>query len=392
MTTDVKKKIIFILQHPPTIDFKEKFFVEHFRKEGFKVEYWDLSSIFGHGNSFVSDATDLDCRKVLNLKEFGLKVKRESGANAILVLQMPRTLQTYPVFLLVEFIKVKTVYFARGYLPMFNRSEKTMAYYLNKIFKTNIKTFLSMVRSTLFKILPIAKRYDLVFTAGILAEKIHSNDAISIVKIHHTDIDCAINSAKSPSGLSGDYCVFIDDYIPFHPDFGMLGSPTVNAVNYYASLNHYFDLIENKYTTKIVVAAHPKAVYRTNPYNNRPVIFNATSALSKNARIVFTHASSAISYAVIYEKPLCLIVSDEIKRIHPFLHNVMLKTAELLDCPVVDFELYDGSVDVFFVVNKEKYKNYYTEYLSNTNSANCSSKIAIDGVKALLAGTLNEAV
>ena len=63
----------------------------------------------------------------------------------------------------------------------------------------------------------------------------------------------------------------------------MLGISTIQGKSYYKYLNIFFDLIEEKYKIKVVIAAHPKATrYKSvDMFNKRQVFFNEISSLSK---------------------------------------------------------------------------------------------------------------
>ncbi|MDP1604363.1 MAG: hypothetical protein Q8M03_13990 [Legionella sp.] len=378
------KKIIFLMPHPPTTDFQRKFFVYELIENNFLIEYWDIGSILGYDMVFPSNLKEINYLKIATLKALNAKMKQENN-NVAFVIQLTRNLKSLPIYLLLNSGKKKTIFFGRGYLPFISQPKTTLSAFLQRVFSGNKKhLILSLVGSAIFKFLPIIKRHDLTFVAGNLAERLHKADSVKLSKIHHFDIDCSCSDNSRPSELPDNYCVFIDDFLPFHPDFSIQNNARVTAEKYYNALNNFFVEIEKRYDTTVAIAAHPKALYPVNPFGGRRVVFGETSSLVKNSAIVIAHASTAISYAVIYEKPLCLIFSEEIKKIHTHEYNQMKMTAEMLGCSLLNFEK-EITIAMNIKVDKEKYETYYTEFLSNQMKDSVSHQIVVDEVSHLLA-------
>ena len=377
------KKIIFLMPHPPTTDFQRKFFVPELKENNFLIEYWDIGSALGYDMNFPSDLKEINYLKIATLKILKEKMKQENETVAFVV-QLTRNLQTLPIYVLLKSGKTKTIFFGRGYLPFVSQPRADLRTRLRKIFSNKKRLIPSLLSSVFFKFLPVIKKHDLTFVAGNLAERLHKVDSVRMAKIHHFDIDCSHGENSILSELPDNYCVFIDDFLPFHPDFSIQKNQMLNAENYYKNLNKFFAKIEKKLNTSIVIAAHPKASYIANPFESRAIVFGETNSLVKNAAVVLAHASTAISYAVIYEKPLCLLYSNDIKKIHPVIYHQMLVTAEILGCLILNFDETMVS-SVKFDVDKTKYENYYKEFLSNEVNTTASFKIVIDDINSLLA-------
>ena len=71
--------------------------------------------------------------------------------------------------------------------------------------------------------------------------------------------------------ITSNTIVFLDEYLPYHPDFDLLKMEKINANQYYKELNNFFSKIEAHTSSRVVIAAHPKANYNINPFNNRPI-------------------------------------------------------------------------------------------------------------------------
>jgi len=105
--------------------------------------------------------------------------------------------------------------------------------------------------------------------------------------------------------------VFLDEDASGHPDFGLLADSAMqmSAEEYSASLRRLFDAVERKTGLRVVVAAHPRADYATRPgfFGERDVVSGATVDLVARSSMVIAHASTAVSFAAISDKPLIMV-------------------------------------------------------------------------------------
>jgi len=120
---------------------------------------------------------------------------------------------------------------------------------------------------------------------------------------------------KSLSELPERFAVFLDEYLPFHPDYdAMKIAAPLSGEQYYPNLRRIFDRIEEAYSCKVVIAAHPRAVYSEKQvqewFGGRQVVFSETPVLVSDSILALAHASTSISYVILKNKPLLLIDSD----------------------------------------------------------------------------------
>lgn len=111
--------------------------------------------------------------------------------------------------------------------------------------------------------------------------------------------------------------VFIDQYLPFHPDRLYHESDNQLApYTYYSSLCNFFEIVEKNMRTRIIIAAHPKSDYDSKPdyFCGRDIIKGNTANLIKESSFVIAHASTSINFALLYFKPLIFITTDGIQK------------------------------------------------------------------------------
>lgn len=362
-------KIIYVFPHPPTIDFSKKFFTTQLQEE-FDTEYWDVGPMLGYNMKFIFDLNDkqLKLKKISGLFQLYKNLKEQDRQTTIFVIQITKMLNSLFFYYIFSVLKLKTVTLARGYLPTISRSERSLSQYLRGLLRLHqLKIWLfHILYIGITKLVPI-RNYEIAFVAGRLAGKINLPQANMLVDIHHSDIDMSIADKPCNNVLPEKYCVFVDDYLPHHPDFAITGSKTISPDSYYESMNRFFTKIESVSGMPVVVAAHPKAVYDSNPFDGRLVIFNETNALIKRSSLVLAHASTAISFVVFHEKPLMLICNDQIRVTHPSLYNSMVGTSNILQCSLIDIDVF---VDLSaFKVDTKRYNQYMLEYLTQVDVA-----------------------
>lgn len=117
---------------------------------------------------------------------------------------------------------------------------------------------------------------------------------------------------ETPSKLiEHKYILFIDENVRYNPDAEMRGITLCHDVDgYYKRMNELFDKVEKYTGLPIVIAGSGKYHYQEDHFNGRELIYSKTFELVANAEIVIAHISSALSQAIIDNKPL-LIVDDK---------------------------------------------------------------------------------
>ncbi|MBI5563110.1 MAG: hypothetical protein HY894_09725 [Deltaproteobacteria bacterium] len=141
-------------------------------------------------------------------------------------------------------------------------------------------------------------------------------DRSCVVPIHSFDHDAYLGYMRGigfNAPRSERICVFIDEAATRHPDFAILGIRPIGEERYFKSMNAFFDMIEKKTGLRVVIAAHPRANYEDTPnaFGNREMIKGKTIELAARSSMVVAHSSTAVSFAVLFDKPLILAKTQE---------------------------------------------------------------------------------
>ena len=197
-----------------------------------------------------------------------------------------------------------------------------------------------------------------------------SNVNIDVIKAHSLDYDRYLEeeSKNDDAYIDDNYAIFLDEYVPFHPDYLHHGiEPDCDPENYYTELNHFFKFFEKCFGLSVLIAAHPRANYqkRKNLFDGRQIVIGNTIHYVKYSTIVLSHLSTAKSFSILYNKPIIFLDSDSYSL--RFREEILGHATALGESPVnISNDLHlnklNGQID------KELYKSYKETYIKEAGT------------------------
>ncbi len=368
-------KVVYIGYQPLTEKVKSDFYFNIVLENGFELEYWDLSSIY-FPNVLKDNLFEDYISKMNTFTELERMIALQNKEKCIYVLHITFEYRVIRLFKLLTQYNCKTSFFARGALPICGDISPITL----KIKKgLNPKLLLNFAKNKYAMYLKKSgkiKFYDLVFSAGELGylsigcgsqiDKLNSK----FININSTDFDAFFDNVTVKKSIEKKYCLFLDEYLPHHPDFILLGIKAVPADVYYSTLNDFFNIIEEKYNLEVVIAAHPKALgYKNkNPFNGRDVFFNDTARLTKFSEFTLTHLSTSQSFSVLNNKPILSLTSDCLKNVMPQYNRFISYMSDVLGSSFVNVDHF--LINELNVSNTDnlKYDDYKYKYLTSAIS------------------------
>lgn len=188
-----------------------------------------------------------------------------------------------------------------------------------------------------------------------------------IVYTNSPDWDVAMQEQEERI-VKDRYVVFIDQYIPYHPDF-IMENISIKASQYYHDLNLFLKKIQEQTGLKIVIAAHPRRMNQHDDDYPFDIIYNKTANLVRYSEFVLLHYSSAINFAIIYSKPMIFLNSPIFKKddMDVFVNDM----ASNFHCQMLNFSDIALGEKEGLVLNTtipDAYRKYKEEHLQHPMS------------------------
>lgn len=330
-------ELVLLTQTPfNTIDY-ERYGIETLRENGFEVDVWDLTPCLypqAHRQLQLPDAMDYErCRQFSSLKQV-LAAISELTPSCFVVSTVSYRYESCPVYRALAKVRVGYAVVATNTLPSVQVTQTPMEA-LRKLRRSSS----SQVLNALFFRIPfrwLGIRRATVAVAGGAQSFLSNfpvNQETQILWAHNLDYDIYLKEKEKPGLADTTMGVFLDEYLPFHPDFDYLKleSPA-SPKEYYPAISRFFDSLESTYGVRIVVAAHPRSSYKDHPdyFGGRAVFRGRTAELVKRSGFVIAHASTSIGFAVLFEKPVLFVTTDKLQQ-NPWIGRAISVMASWLN-------------------------------------------------------------
>lgn len=357
---------------------------KYFKNSNFEI--WDLGDYF-----YKNKIKNLNSTEKINvnyLKKFKSldKIKEELyklDHNSLLIDPFNISKKsTFAKIILKK--KIKILFFYLGPIPT-NKNNYNFKYYLKRFINNPYYYFRKINDLSFSKITPdylMLVNKDYIKT---LNYKISSNT--KIILAHSFDYNRYLDkkgTKKNNLLPYKNYAVFIDEGVTGHPDYEYLNLKTYcNKKVYFDELNRFFLYIEKKLNLRVYIAGHPKIKYsKKDNLFNRKLYINDTMRLIKNSKIVFSHMSTSINFAVIFKKPIFFLDSNNynlILRNQIKLHSSYLKS-KLIN---LSSNSYDNYFSNSLKINKTSYDRYMSNFITyNTKDKRTSWQILYDNINS----------
>ena len=189
------------------------------------------------------------------------------------------------------------------------------------------------------------------------------------------------------SDLISDAAVYLDTGFPGFPrDEVLTGrNEMIAAKDWYPNLGKFFSFVETTLQYKVDVAIHPKHVGRDHSplFGNRACLGGQTAALVAERKLVIATNSTAISFAICFDKPLILVWSDLIEsgvdaRKKSFIENFATETgARIFN---IDREYTEQELREALVIDHAKRESYKRKYLTSRTDDKPNYQVLLDEV------------
>ena len=318
------KKIIILVETPFNKRHYNRFGIEILRDNGFDVEVWEICPIV-RAKTFhlVKDPDPVDYERYRRfvLKREIIKALNNCRAGSLIISYLIYRMATFSVFKAISKARIPYCNYAEGSVRENIPGELSLWSYIARkvklLTKNNIigkiDSVFSAVAYRYLDIHPPAFTFVSSGKIGLPDRKKMQNKNSEVIQLHSFDYDIYLHiKSKQRTFQEDNYAVFLDEYMPFHPDYFLIGlEPYSCAQDYYPALCDYFDKFESQHKLQIIIAAHPKSDYENHPdyFSGRQIIRGSTAELVKEAKVVLLHSSTSVNFAVLFRKPMLFLTT-----------------------------------------------------------------------------------
>ena len=193
--------------------------------------------------------------------------------------------------------------------------------------------------------------------------------------------------AQKPVDSAHESAVYLDTGFPGFPRDEVLTGRTelISAKDWYPNLDRFFTFVESVLECRVDIAVHPKHVGRDHSplFGSRNCLGGQTTKLVSEQKLVIATNSTAISFAVCFDKPLILVWSDLIEsgvdaRKKSFIQNFATETgAKIFN---IDREYTEQELRDALVIDHAKRESYKRKYLTSRTDDKPNYQVLLDEV------------
>ena len=358
------------------------FAVSELLTKGVSVEYWDVSqlTIPGYQLSHYKSPDKLRNIKINDKRQFISEIKKNNNDNTLYLVFMNMGFRSMVCYHILGRFNCKILYCVNGCLPSIPLC-KGKFILLNKKWSTVISSIIIRINRLFYKFLSHTSYIPPVNYVFQTCEKATAmnvckiNSFTKFIKFNSGDYQHSIfEEGQSLDIQKNNYLVFIDQNIPFHPD-NKLVDVSYDPRTYFNTMNKVFKVIEKKYGKKVVIAAHPSSSERyiqSNYFDGRKIFTGVTMELVRDSFGVISHDSTAISFPVLFKKPLLFVYTVKMRQSREVSYQYCSVMSKLLDCPFIQEE-NNIVIPDNWQVNTDAYNDYKYSYLTNRDTENTSN-------------------
>ena len=134
-----------------------------------------------------------------------------------------------------------------------------------------------------------------------------------VLPMLHFDAEEA-QSAPEYSAARPSYAVFLDQVMIDHPELELMKmSSEVDPERYHPALERCFLAVEEQTGLDVIVALHPKATPQTKDRFGHRVVNMPVGSLVRGSSLALCHYTTAVSFPVIFRKPVLFLTSDKME-------------------------------------------------------------------------------
>tara|TARA_B110000014_G_scaffold248392_1_gene222726 strand:- start:14 stop:1165 length:1152 start_codon:yes stop_codon:yes gene_type:complete len=234
--------------------------------------------------------------------------------------------------------------------------------------KKLINSFFNFLKNK-FSVLLKEYNSDILVLGGTAGLK--NNKTKNKIFAHSMDYDVYLSLKNKNKAESNPYAVFLEDNMTQDSDYSILNlTAPVNESQYFPILTQFLKKFEIETGLKVKFAIHPKSSKNfSNLLKDFEFVKGNTAEIVKNSSLVLLHASTSMSFAVLFNKPTVFLTSDELKKswLGPRIDNL----AQVVNSKLININSTSNEalkLNNLLKIDQEKYNDYMDKYIKMPDS------------------------
>ena len=378
----IELKLAYTVKRPMSLRDYERYGINFMLKQGHQIIILDLSNVihpnFNNPPSETLNSTDILIFRLESWNDLNnlTEILRDSDYLFLLIQSFGLSRSVLPMLRILN--KSNTPYIVLAPMLVPGHTANSDRITLIQKARDSIEKFKGIdVKNSIIARMPRqlfqvpAARFAVL--NGRASEK--KNSLISkktrIIRAHSWDYDSFLKSSHSTNS-DEKYALFVDQFMPFHPDYSELGVSNIKPERYYPPLCELFRRVENELGFKVVIASHPRSNYEQLPdyFEGREIVSGRTPELIESCQFVIFHQSTTVGLAVMHRKPVLLIASKEMYNAQVYEKHFYESYSDELGAPLQFFD-NPGSVNLDDAMryDRRSYDRYMEKYIKCRDSA-----------------------
>ncbi len=207
----------------------------------------------------------------------------------------------------------------------------------------------------------------------------------NILYVHRFDYDRYLRVNRNNNKQLDKHIVFVDSAMAdLHPDWVRLGYESnvrKHRDAYYNQLERFFTVLEKHYGVPVIIAGHPGAEYDEKSYCGREIVIGNTCDLIREAKAVIFDISSAINYALLYDKEIVYHYNDDYTDMiygiadmgSGYIRHVAEDILGLCALNLSDEKSFDAPWNYIRKVDDQAREDYISKYIIDSDVTNLTT-------------------
>tara|TARA_B100002051_G_scaffold266686_1_gene294144 strand:- start:4518 stop:5657 length:1140 start_codon:yes stop_codon:yes gene_type:complete len=181
---------------------------------------------------------------------------------------------------------------------------------------------------------------------------------------------------KKLKKIQKNYILYIDQNFISHADFFIKKRSAFVGSNFYNSVEKFLQKISKVNNCDFKIALHPKSILNKSNFKTKKKCYvNLTPELIQQSKYVLCHYSTAVSFAILFKKPIITLTSIELDNVRA--GSQIRSMSKILKTPLYVLESQNQNFKLANKYDKSSYKNYLNNYIKHPKSNNINSWVTL---------------